>query len=342
MRKLSLLLAAGATLALGAGAALADGELHIDNYGDYTNPDLITKFEKTYNVKVTLDTYDSSEDMFAKVKAGGSGYDVVVPASFLVPEMIKLGLLAKIEPDQMSNFKNLKPEFVHVYWDDGRHYTVPWQWGTTGPTVNTEFYKGDVNTWAVIFNPPPELAGHVNVEPGMTDVLNAASYYLGLDPCSDKKEDLKKLNDTLITAKKSWRMMDYDTIGKMTSKDAYATLTWDGAAIRQRLQVPTIKYGFPKEGLESWMDNVAVLATAKNMDNAKLFVNFIMDPQNAAMISAFAHYDSGIAGTEPYLPKELNGAPEWTVPAGVKTEFIKPCSQEVATLHEKIWNNLLK
>jgi spermidine/putrescine transport system substrate-binding protein len=342
MKIFASVLLAGAALAFGASAALADGELHIDNYGDYTNPDLIKKFEKTYNVKVTLDTYDASEDMYAKVKAGGTGYDVVVPASYLVPSMIKDGLLEKIEPDQMSNFKNMRPEFVDVYWDKGRHYSVPWQWGTTGPAVNTEFYKGDINTWAVIFNPPPELKGRVNVEPGMADVLNAASYYLGQPACSGKKDDLKKLNDTLIEAKKSWRMMDYDTIGKMTSKDAYATLTWDGAAIRQRLQVPTIKYGFPKEGMESWMDNVVVLKGAKNMENAKLFVNFIMDPQNAALISAFAHYDNGIKGTEQYLPKEMAGAPELTVPAGVHTEFLEPCPAEVTAVHTKIWNNLLK
>lgn len=342
MKTFATVLLAGAALAFGAGTALADGELHIDNYGDYTNPELIKKFEKTYNVKVTLDTYDSSEDMYAKVKVGGTGYDVVVPASYLVQPMIKDGLLAKIEPSQMSNYKNMRPEFQHVYWDDGHHYTVPWQWGTTGPSVNTEFYKGDINTWAVIFNPPAELKGRVNVEPGMGDVLDAASIYLGQPACSDKKDDLKKLNDTLLEAKKSWRMMDYDTIGKMVSKDAYATLTWDGAAIRQRLQVQTIKYAFPKEGMESWMDNVAVLKDAKNMDNAKLFVNFIMDPQNAALISAFAHYDNGIVGTEPYLPPELKDAPEWKVPAGVKTEFIKPCTPEVTAIHTKIWNNLLK
>jgi spermidine/putrescine transport system substrate-binding protein len=342
MKTLATALLAGAALAFGAGSALADGELHFYNYGDYTNPDLIKKFEKTYNVKVTLDTYDASEDMYAKVKAGGSGYDVVVPASFLVEAMVKDGLLAKIEPDQMSNFKYMRPEFVHVYWDDGRHYSVPWQWGTTGPTVNTEFYKGDINTWAVIFDPPVELKGRVNVEPGMTDVLNAASYYLGQDPCTADKAALKKLNDTLLNAKKSWRTMDYDTIGKMTSKDAYATLTWDGAAIRQRLQVPTIKYGFPKEGMESWMDNVVVLKDAPNMENAKLFINFIMAPENAALISAFAHYDNGSIDTEQYLPPELKGAPEWKVPAGVKTEFLKPCSQEVVAIHSKIWNNLLK
>jgi spermidine/putrescine transport system substrate-binding protein len=342
MKMITRFLLAGAGLAFGVGPALADGELHIFNWGDYTNPDLITKFEKTYNVKVTLDTYDSNDAMLAKVKAGGSGYDIVVPSSFIIPQMIKEGLLAKTEPNKMDNFKNMRPEFVSIYWDNGRNYTVPWQWGTTSVAVDTAVYGGDINTWAILFNPPAELKGKINVEPEMTDVLNAASYYLGIPICSGKKEDLKKLNETLIEAKKNWRMMDYDTIGKMTSKDASATLTWDGAAMRTRLQLPTVKYGFPKEGFQSWMDNVAVLTTAKNMDNAKLFQNFIMDPQNAALISAFAHYDNGIKGTEPFLPKEMVGAPELTLPAGTKTDFVPACPHDVAALQAKIWNNLLK
>ncbi len=342
MNIITRFLLAGAGLALSASTVLADGELHIYNWGDYTNPDLITKFEKTYNVKVTLDNYDSNDAMLAKVKAGGSGYDIVVPSSFIIPQMIKEGLLAKTEPNKMDNFKNMRPEFVGVYWDEGRQYTVPWQWGTTSVAVNTDVYKGDVNTWAILFNAPAELKGKINVEPEMTDVLNAASYYLGIPICSGSKADLKKLNDLLVNAKKDWRMMDYDTIGKMTSKDAAATLTWNGAALRIRGQLPAVKYGYPKEGFQSWMDNVAVLTTAKNMDNAKLFQNFIMDPQNAALISAFAHYDNGIKGTEPYLPKEMAGAPELTLPAGTTADFVKACPHDVAVMQAKIWNNLLK
>ncbi|MET1025744.1 MAG: extracellular solute-binding protein [Dongiaceae bacterium] len=342
MKIITRCLLAGAGLAFGASAALADGELHIYNWGNYTSPDMITKFEKTYNVKVTLDNYDSNDQMLAKIKAGGSGYDIVVPSSFVIPQMIKDGLLAKTEPDKMDNFKNVRPEFVNVYWDEGRHYTVPWQWGTTAVSVNTDVYKGDINTWKILFDPPAELKGKINIEPEPRDVINAASYYLGVPICTDNKADLKKVNDLLISAKKNWRMMDYDTIGKMTSKDAAATLNWNGAALRIRMQLPSVKYGYPKEGFESFMDNVAVLATAKNLENAKLFQNFIMDPQNAAMISAFAHYDNGIIGTEPYLPKEMLGAPELTVPAGTKLTFEPACSHDVIVLQGKMWNNLMK
>jgi spermidine/putrescine transport system substrate-binding protein len=101
MKIMSRFLLAGAGLAFSTGAALADGELHIYNWGNYTSPEMIAKFEKTYNVKVTLDDYDSNDQMLAKIKAGGSGYDIVVPSSFVIPQMIKDGLLAKTEPDQI-------------------------------------------------------------------------------------------------------------------------------------------------------------------------------------------------------------------------------------------------
>jgi spermidine/putrescine transport system substrate-binding protein len=326
----------------GASSAMADGELHIYNWGNYTSPDAISKFEKQYNVKVTLDSYDSNDQMLAKIKAGGSGYDIVVPSGYVIEQMIKDGLLEKTEPNQMENFKNMRPEFVDVYWDKGRHYSVPWQWGTTGIAVNTDVYKGDINTWGILFDTPPELKGKVNVVPEMIDVINAASFYLNIPLCSDKKEDLKKINDLLVKAKKDWRAMEYSTIENMTAKNFSATMDWNGAAMRERLALPSIKYAYPKEGMASFMDNVVVLKDAPNMKNAKLFMNFIMDPQNAAMLSAFARYDNGIKGSHEFLPKDMAGAPEINPPAGFKTYFPPACPQKVAETYGKIWNNLLK
>jgi spermidine/putrescine transport system substrate-binding protein len=95
---------------IGVSPAWATGELHIFNWGDYTNPDLIKKFEDKYGVKVTLDGYDSNEDMLAKVQAGNSGYDIVVPSDYMVKIMIEKGLLEKTEPNQMTNFKNVDPQ----------------------------------------------------------------------------------------------------------------------------------------------------------------------------------------------------------------------------------------
>jgi spermidine/putrescine transport system substrate-binding protein len=333
------LAALGLAAILGAAGAQADGELHIFNWGDYTNPELLKKFEAQYNIKVTLSDYDGNDSMLAKVKAGGSGYDIVVPSSYVIPQMIKDGLLAKTEPNNMENFKNMDPEFVNVYWDDGRHYTVPWQWGTTTISVNTDLYKGPINSWTLLFAPPEELKGKINVVPDMGEVMNAVSFYLGVPLCSDSKDDLKKINDTLMEAKTHWRTVQYDTLALLTSKDVTASMNWNGYSLRARLQLPAIAYAYPKEGYSSWMDNVSVLADAPNLENAKLFQNFVMDPENAALISAYARYANGIKGSDKYMPDDMKGAPE-LAPTMVK--FVPACPQEVSEIQAKIWNNLLK
>jgi spermidine/putrescine transport system substrate-binding protein len=332
----------GLGIAAGAGSAMADGELHIYNFGNYTSPEMVSKFEKTYNVKVTLDSYDSNDQMLAKVKAGGSGYDIVVPSSYIVPAMIEDGLLARVEPNQMPNFKNMRPEFVNVYWDEGRHYSVPWLWGTTGVTVNTDAYKGDVNTWGIVFDTPAELKGKVNVLPELADVMNAASFYLGQETCSAKKEDLKKVSDLLMKAKQDWRAMEYSTIENLTAKNFLASMDYNGSALKAKRQLASLKYGYPKEGMASWMDNMVILKDAKNIENAKLFLNFIMDPENAALMSAFAGYDNAIQGSEKFFPKDMVGAPELTPPQGFKYNFVPACPQKVAEIYAKIWNKLMK
>ena len=178
MRRLLWATASAAALILAASPAMAVGELHIYNWGDYTNPELIKKFEKEFDVKVTLDDYDSNETMLSKVRAGNSGYDVVVPSDYTVKIMIAESLLDKTEPNQMANYKNIRPEAASVYWDDGRHYSVPWQFGTTNFTVNTDKYKGDIDTLGILFNPPDELKGQINILDDINSVIHAAERYV--------------------------------------------------------------------------------------------------------------------------------------------------------------------
>lgn len=323
-------------------AALASGALHIYVFGDYLNPEVVKIFGDRYGVEVTVDNYDSNDQMLAKVKTGASGYDVVVAGNFVVPIMIRDGLIARTEPNQMENYKNLRPEFAHVFWDDGRHYTVPFLWGTTGFSVNTDLYKGPRDSWSLIFDPPAELRGHINAVPEVQDVINSIAYYRHIPLCSTDKEDLKTIQQTLSSARKHWQSLEYGVIDIMTSKSAYATINWNGSSQRAREQLPSVAYVYPKEGMESWMDNLVVLAQAPNMDNAKLFQNFLMEPEIAAKLTSFAHYDNGIQGTAQFLPQSLTQAPEIAVPAGFKPQFVPACDQQVMTMYGKIWNNVMK
>ena len=335
----------GVTIILGltaSVAASANGTLHIFVFGDYLNPDVVSLFAQRYGVQTTVDTYDSNDQMLAKLKAGASGYDVAVAGNFIVPEMIQDGLLARTEPDQMPNYKNLRPAFVHVPWDDGRHYTVPFLWGTTGFSVNTDFYKGPLDSWSLIFDPPADLRGHINAVPEVQDVINAVAYYKHIPLCSARQDDLRTIRDTLISAKQDWQSLEYGVIDIMVSKNAYATMNWNGSSLRAREQLASVTYVYPKEGMESWMDNLVVLAKAPNADNARLFQNFLMEPEIAAKLTSFAHYDNGIEGTEKYLPSSLTQAPEILPPKGFKPDFVPACSHDVITSYGKIWNTVMK
>ena len=260
----TLCAAACIALTLGsAGTARAAGELNIFNWGDYTSPELIEKFEQAFDVDVTLTDYDSNDTALAKVRAGGHGFDMVVPSANYVPIWVSEGLLLEARPDEMENFEHVAERWVDVDWDPGRRYTVPWQWGLTGIVVDTSVYDGDINTSAIFLDPPEELVGRINVAPEMSDVMHASIKYMGGDWCTDDKELLRQVRDKLVEAKESWIAMDYGTIEKFASRDYAAAFYWNGAAMRSREKNPDVRFGYPKEGFPYFMDSVAILADAR-------------------------------------------------------------------------------
>lgn len=324
-------------------SAHAEGSLAIFNWGDYISEEMVKKFEAKYDVKVTVDTYDSNETMLAKLKSGITGYDLAVPGDYMVEILIKEDLVEKVEPNTFENYKNLEPQWADVYWDPGRHYSVPWVWGTTSFTVSTKVYKGDVDTLAVMFNPPDELKGRINLLRDVNDVINAALRYLGLPRCNESPDDLKKVQALLSELKPSVKSFAYESKELAESGEVDLAQIWNGKAYLARKGRPDLQYSYPKEGYTGWMDNLVVIKGAPNLENAKLFMNFLMDPENAAMMTNFTGYANGVAGSEKFVDAGLRDAHEYRPPEGApQPEFVKVCNEKVIKLYDRLWTNFLK
>ena len=338
------ILSAAALLLAGTSLAGAEGTLQLFNWGDYTNPELLSKFEAETGIKVTVTDYDSNDTALAKIEAGGGGFDLVVPSANYIQIYVEKGLIQKLDLSKLSNHGNIAPEWMDVPWDPGRNYSVPWQWGSTGVAVNSDAYSGDINTSAIFLDPPAELVGKVNVTPEMNDILSLAIMYVGGQPCTEDTEVLKKARDALVAAKPNWLSMDYGMTEKMAANDVMASVYWNGAIFRARLKNDKVKFGYPKEGFPLWMDSVALLSDATNVEEAYKFLDFIMVPENAALVSAFARYANGISGSDPFMPADMKDAPEILIPDEFKAagHFLPTCSAKAQEYYTAIWTELQK
>ena len=338
------LMTATALLLASTGFAAAEGTLQLFNWGNYTSPEMLAKFEAETGIKVTVTDYDSNDTALAKIEAGGHGFDLVVPTHQYVQIYAEKGLIVPLDMARLPNHGNIAPEWLDVSWDPGRTLTVPWQWGTTGMAVNTSVYKGDVNTSDIFLKVPDELKGKINVVPEMNDIVNLAVMWAGGEACSEDPVVLKKARDALIAAKPDWIAMDYGATEKLSNNDWAASVNWNGSTMRARLANPDVVYGYPKEGYPLWMDSVALLADAQNVEEAYKFLDFIMLPENAGMISTFARYANGITGSGAFMPEDMKTAPEVIIPEAFRAagHFIPTCSAKAQEYMTAIWTELQK
>jgi spermidine/putrescine transport system substrate-binding protein len=338
------LLTATALLMATTGLSHAEGVLNLYNWGNYSSPELMEKFKAETGITVTVTDYDSNDTALAKIESGGHGFDLVVPSANYVPIFIEKGLTAELDLSKLPNHKNIAPEWMDVEWDKGRKYSLPWQWGTTGLAVNTKVYGGDINTSGLFIDVPDELKGKINVVPEMIDIITLATFYYGGEACSEDLEVLKKVRDGLVAAKPHWISMDYGATEKMSNNDWAASVNWNGSTMRARLANPDVAYGYPKEGYILWMDSVMLLNDAQNTEEAYLFMDFIMKPENAALISNFARYANGISGSTEFMDPAMATAPEVVIPEEFKAAgtFLPTCNEKSREYMTAIWTELQK
>jgi spermidine/putrescine transport system substrate-binding protein len=336
-------IAAVAAIALFSGPANAQGDLFLYNWTDYTSPELIEKFESETGIDVTIDSFDTNETLLAKLKSGNATYDVVVPSHNFVSIMIQEGLLQPINAQEMDGYENIDARWRDPDWDPGNRYSIPWQWGTTSFAVDTDVYAGDIDTYEVLFEPPSALQGSIGMMNSPDDVINMALIYLGEPTCNQDPETMQEVLELLQAQKPHVKVYNSDGIKeRMVSGDTAMHMMWNGYAMRAKAEKPSIDYAFADEGVITWMDNLVVPKHAENPENAKRFIEFMLQPENAAIQSNFARYANGIAGSSEYLDEDLTTSAAFETPPGVENVFVDSCPKKSIDLYSRVWTKLLQ
>lgn len=336
---------AAMALALGANAASAEGELVLYHWFEYIPQELLDKFTAETGITVTMDTYDSNEAMLASLKAGGIGtYDVSVPGDYMVAIMAGEGMLDTIADGELENKGNIAAEWADPSFDPGRKHSIPYQWGSTSFAVNRDVYSGDIQTTDILFNPPEELKGRINMLDSQGDVIAMASLHLGMPQCSADRDQLRALNAMLQSAKEHWTSFNSDTAKEvLVSGDVAVGQIYDGFSAKAREEGANVEYAFPTQGYVAWMDNVVLLKDAPNRANALKFMDFLLEPENIAAVSNYAQYNAGVTGAGAFTDAALVSQPEKNPHAGAGAgTFIEVCSEEVQAVYDQIWTNLKK
>ena len=329
------------SLLASATPATAGDDLFIYNWTDYTAPALIEKFQKETGIKVTVDTYDSNETLLAKLKAGGSGYDIVVISSDFVPIFVEEKLIQKIDGPKLAGFGNIEARWRGPAWDRGNDYTVPFDWGVTSFDIDTKHVKGPVDSLKTLFEPPDEAKGRVGMLSAPTEVMSQAELYLGMPPCQTDTAAMKRVSGLLEAQAPAVKVYASDgAIEREASGETWIIQIWNGDAARARLANPDIRFVFPKEGVVGWMDNMAIPTSAKNPENARRFMDFMLRPENAAISENFTHYSSAITGVGRFLDPSLRDAPELNVPKETKIVFTPTCPAPAIKLIDRVWTRL--
>ena len=333
--------------------------LNVYNWSDYIAEDTIAKFEKETGIKVNYDVFDGNEILEAKLLAGSSGYDVVVPSASFIDRQIKAGIFQKLNKSALPNKKNLDKAIakrVSVY-DPGNKYSVVYMWGTVGFGYNEEAIKkrmpnAPVGSWAMLFDPKVVSKFKdcgVSFLDSPTDVIPAALAYLGLNPDSKKTKDLKKAEQVIAKVRpyiRSFNSSQY--INDLANGDSCVSMGWSGDVLiaidraAEAEQKFSVSYVIPKEGTVIWFDVLAIPKDAPHPKNAHKFLNFLMKPKIIADITNYVFYPNGNSASTPYIEKEILEDPSIYPPASVKKNLFATStnSKKYDRLLTRAWTRL--
>jgi putrescine transport system substrate-binding protein len=297
--------------------------LNIYNWSDYIDDRTIPLFQAQSNLRVNYDVYSSNDDLLAKMRAGPTSYDIIVPTNNFIPTYLSLDLIEPLRQDLIPNLTNLDREFVDTDYDPGNRYTVPWQWGTTGIGFNRRRAGDGVNSWSAVFQPSAAMGGHVTLLREPTDLIACALIYLGRSPNSIKDGDLADVVKLVRSIKPRLKGFTTDTyIDELAADETWLAQGWSGDVFQAQDQNPDVSYTIPREGSLRFVDVMAIPKGAPHPGNAARFMNYVLHPKVQARISKFVSYGTPVSLAKPLLPPEQTSDPSIYPPASTKLSIL--------------------
>jgi len=311
---------------LAATSVHAASVVNVYNWSDYIAEDTIEKFEAKTGIKVNYDVFDTNELLEAKLLAGSSGYDVVVPTGNFLERQIQAGVFRPLDVAKLPNLVNMDAEISRIVrqHDPDNKHSVVYMWGTTGlaydvTKITERMPDAPVGSWDMVFDPAviSKFADcGVAILESPSDILATAKHYLGIDPASESADDLAKAEALLMSIRPHVRYFHASQyINDLANGDICMAVGYSGDLLQARDRAAEanngveVSYVIPEEGGVVWFDLMAIPADAKNVDEAHQFINFVMDAQIAADITNYVFYANANAASTSLIDSEVTSDP---------------------------------
>jgi spermidine/putrescine-binding protein len=314
--------------------------LHLFTWSDYTEEEATKEFEQKTGIKIVTDMFGSNEELLAKIQGGAAGYDVVVPSDYMVSIMVKQGLLAELEPAKIPNLAQVYKHLKGLYYDPNNSFSVPYLWGTTGIGYNADLVSTPPDSWKVLFD--EKYKGKISLLNDEREVFAMALRTDGFPMNATDPSQVNAAKARLMAQKplvKTYTSENYDQL--LVSGEVALAHGWSGTVIRASAEKPSVKYVVPKEGGTIWQDNLCILKSSKHKAEAMQFINFLLEPQVAARISAKVKYASANEAARIFVPKEIAQNPVIYPPQETlaRLEWIKDVGEAIK-LYDRAWTEL--
>ncbi|MFT8321859.1 MAG: ABC transporter substrate-binding protein [Bacillus sp. (in: firmicutes)] len=279
--------------------------LTVYNWGDYIDADLIKKFEKETGIKVIYETFDSNEAMMTKIQQGGTNYDIAIPSEYMIDKMKKEKLLIPIDHSKIPNLKNIDSRFMDLSFDPDNQYSIPYFWGTVGIVYNPKMLDGKkITSWNDLWD--KDLKNEIMLIDGAREIMGVSLNSLGYSLNDKNHQHLKEAKEKLDALTPNVKAIVGDEIRMLIeNEEAAIGVLWSGMAAEIMWENEEVEYVVPQEGSNLWFDNMVIPKTAKNVEGAHRFINFMLEAKNAAQNTEYVGYSTPNKAAMKYLPKEI-------------------------------------